>query len=155
MCIRDRCWVCLGAGGGSDQWIFMHANTDNTKRIQLEIFGSDLYFQLLESGGGCARVDMPQGKWINLLCVFNSSEAAADRMIVYIDGERATNVAYVAPTITTTATDYTYSMIGARNNGLYFYGKLSNFVLWNTDQSANKDDIYLSLIHISEPTRPY
>ena len=120
MCIRDS------------------ANTDNTKRIQLEIFGSDLYFQLLETGGGYARVDMPQGKWINLLCVFNSSEAAADRMIVYIDGERATNVAYVAPTITTTATDYTYSMIGARNNGLYFYGKLSNFVLWNTDQSATK-----------------
>jgi len=136
-------WVYWdGHGGGSDQWIFMHANAGNTKRIQLEVFGSDLYFQIVGTGGGYAQVDMPQGKWVNLLCVFNSSEAAADRMIVYIDGERATNVAYSAPTMTTTETDYTYSMIGARNNGNYFDGKMSNVAIWNSDQTANKDNIY-------------
>ena len=115
-----------GHSAGSDQWMFMHANSGNTKRIQLEIFSSDLFFQLTGTGGGFARVDMPQGQWVNLLCVFNSSEADADKMIVYINGERASNVAYSAPTMTTTETDYTYSMIGARNDGFCFDGKISN-----------------------------
>lgn len=136
-------WVYWdGHGGGSDQWIFMHANAGNTKRIQVEIYGSDLYFQILGTGGGYVRVDMPQGRWVNLLCVFNSSEAAADRMIVYIDGDRAPDVVYVAPTLTTTDTDYTYSMIGARNDGYYFDGKMSNVAIWNSDQSANITNIY-------------
>jgi hypothetical protein len=136
-------WVYWdGHGGGSDQWIFMHANAGNTKRIQVEIYGSDLYFQILGTGGGYVRVDMPQGRWVNLLCVFNSSEAAADRMIVYIDGDRAPDVVYVAPTMTTTDTDYTYSMIGARNDGYYFDGKMSNVAVWNSDQSSEKDNIY-------------
>ena len=136
-------WVYWdGHGGGSDQWVFMHANAGNTKRIQLEIYNNDLIFKLTGTGGGNATIDMPQGRWVSLLCVFNSSEAAADRMIVYIDGQRATNVAYSAPTMTTTATDYSYSMIGARNDGYYFDGKLSNVAIWNSDQSANIANIY-------------
>ena len=133
-----------GHSAGSDQWMFMHANSGNTKRIQLEIFSSDLFFQITGTGGGFARVDMPQGEWVNLLCVFNSGEIDADKMIVYINGERASNVVYSAPTMTTTETDYTYSMIGARNDGFCFDGKMSNIAIWNSDQSSEISNIYNS-----------
>ena len=59
-------------------------------------------------------------------------------MIVYINGQRATNAAYVEPTSGNTESDYTYSNLGSRSDGYHFIGDVSTMTIYNRALSANE-----------------
>ncbi len=75
------------------------------------------------------------GTWFNLICTFNSGQA-----YIFINGIQRGSATGSSTADTTTNPLY----IGADpiNTGSYFDGQISNFVLWSSDQSTNKDNIY-------------
>jgi len=135
-------WVYWNTTGNTNEWIFMQASTNNANRVQFELYNQDLYFKFANAQGSVsapsAAVDMVNSAWVNITATFNVNNVSADRMIVYLNGSRASNTSYTAPDGNTNA-DFNYTTIGGRKETLYgFNGNIANFNIYNRALSANE-----------------
>ena len=139
----------------ANEWLFMASGTNiNTKRVQIETYNKQLYFSFI-GATGVVRVSMTtaqwDAKWVHMVAVFDASAASADKMIIYLNGARAANVAYTEPT-GNSPTDIVNVCIGNRTDGLYnFEGKISNFQIWDSALPATGTDSVETLYNNGSP----
>lgn len=136
-------WVKTTANDGV---IVGKANTSGTERSyglwsdrfgsnQTPVFfvwGSGTYYETPPTG---PRVD--DGNWHHLLATFKPSTY----LRLYIDGQlEQENTTSIPASIDNDVVDFN---IGRAANGTFLYdGEISNVVIWNSDQSSEKDNIY-------------
>jgi len=142
-------WFNWANYSNANEWLFMASGSNiNTKRVQIEAYNKQLYFSFI-GATGVVRVSMTtdqwDAKWVHMVAVFDASAASADKMIIYLNGARAANVAYTEPT-GNSPTDIVNVSFGNRTDGLYnFEGLISNFAVYNTSlSSANALSLYNS-----------
>ena len=114
----------IGSTGFSAQF-FTDGNTYVYLNGQSFTFNTSTYFS--------------NNTWHNFVIVFNGSLAAGNRLKAYVDN---TLITFSSVSSTTISASTSNLLIGYSPTGGYFNGKLSNFVLWNSDQSANIANIY-------------
>ncbi len=75
-------------------------------------------------------------EWTHILIV---GDDTGNNLLCYKNGIEVYNSSYTLSIVESTDNIY----IGSENgSGFFFNGKLSNIAIWNTDQSASKDNIY-------------
>jgi len=109
--------------------IYTKSVSGSNYSLRINLNGSANRFQL-------TGTPFTAGKWHNLLMTFN-----AGTLNFYIDGSPAAYTVY-SGSIPSSLANNTGTLDIGRYSTLYWDGKLSNIAIWNTDQSANKDNIY-------------
>jgi hypothetical protein len=143
-----------GLNGSSQTTISFWLNTSNTNQ-NAHFFGNrvvnnGLSSQFFTDGNTYIHLNsqsfsfntstyFSNNTWHNFVIVFNGSLAGANRLKAYVDN---TPITFSSVSSTTISASTSNLLIGYSPTGGYFNGKLSNFVLWNTDQSANIANIY-------------
>ena len=113
------------ASNGLSSQFFTDGNTYIHLNAQSFTFNTATYFS--------------NNKWHNYVIVFNGSLSANNRLKAYVD---STPITFTSVNSTSLTASTSNLLIGFSLSGGYFNGKISNFVLWQTDQSANLANIY-------------
>ena len=113
--------------------------SSSTQDIRYRVNNVDLIFTIP------ANIDVTDGNWHNVILVRTGGTAKC-----YLDGQEITN-----PTGSLSSTEeFAFELLSSTSRGgatPQWPGKISNFAVWKSDQSANKDNIYNS----GEPQNVY
>jgi len=104
--------------------------SSSTQDIRYRVNNVDLIFTIP------ANIDVTDGNWHNVILVRTGGTAKC-----YLDGQEIAN-----PTGSLSSTEeFAFELISSTSKGgasPQWPGKISNFAVWKSDQSANKDNIY-------------
>ncbi len=104
--------------------------SSSTQDIRYRVNNVDLIFTIP------ANIDVTDGNWHNVILVRTGGTAKC-----YLDGQEITN-----PTGSLSSTEeFAFELLSSTSKGgatPQWPGKISNFAVWKSDQSANKDNIY-------------
>ena len=104
--------------------------SSSTQDIRYRVNNVDLIFTIP------ANIDVTDGNWHNVILVRTGGTAKC-----YLDGQEIAN-----PTGSLSSTEeFSFELISSTSKGgatPQWPGKISNFAIWKSDQSANKDNIY-------------
>ena len=130
-------WINTSTSGNNGGLFTIAPNGATSDYWSVALWNSNIHCSTANTGSKQSTTNVADGNWHNIIFVKSSSVCTH----MYIDGDLQTlsNGSWQGPINTPQA------KIGSgnySNTEYYFTGKISNVVLWTSDQSANKDNIY-------------